>query len=173
MNADSPTPFDALFIALEGKLKVPMLKGTSSDAAGSAERRVIWIRDGGLGTENCPYQLPGVKVISRRVHPWTATVYGASDLDVCQLVDQLEVQLEAIIGPRQGIDDVRTGYRFAAGKVEPMGDDDAAEIYVCDVAITLFTLTIAEARPLAPARASLATTPQSPEALTGSALTIL
>lgn len=162
------TPFDALFETLTARMGVMH----TTESSPSQRTRVEWSRSGALGTEGCPYQIERAKVISRRVHPFLAAVYAPSDLEVCQLVDALEVQLEATIGPKQGIDDVRTGYRFEAGTVEPMGGDGVSAGYACDVAVTLFTLTLAEVRPLAPARASLAVTPQLPAPLVGTPITI-
>ncbi len=140
------TPFDALFAALSDRMGVLHTVGGSP----SQRDRVVWERSGPLGSEPIRYTRPGVKIIKRRVHPWTASVYGASDLEVCQRVDALEGWLNELIGPEQGCETAgHDGYKFAAGKVEPRGGDGTAAGYGCDVAVTLYAPVASQIRPLA------------------------
>ncbi len=163
------TPFDWLFEKLTLEMGTPNITETSP----TQRERVEWARSGPLGTEPCPYQLPRCVVLNRQLHPFTASIYAGSDLEVCALARLLEAKLEAVVGPKQGIDEVRTGYVFAAGKVEPRGGDGVAAGYGCDVAVTLRIVNNAERRPLAPpGPAKISAAALVPEALASTPITV-
>ncbi len=138
------TPFDSLFEALT--LRMGVLH--TCETAPSQRDRVVWERSGPLGSEPIRYGRVGLKIIKRRAHPWTVNVYGASDLEVCARVDQLEGWLDELIGPEQGCEaEGHDGYKFAAGKVAPQGGDGKAAGYGCDVAVTLYTPVASQKMP--------------------------
>ncbi len=138
------TPFDALFETLTIRMGVLHTTETSP----TQRDRVAWSRSGALGSEPIRWGRKGLKIIKRRAHPWTASVYGASDLEVCARVDQLESWLDELVGPEQGCETAgHDGYKFAAGKIEPRGGDGVSAGYGCDVAVTLYTPVASQIRP--------------------------
>lgn len=176
MNSDSPTPFDALFDALAGRLGCPMIKGTHGDAGGSAETRVTWVRSGAPKPEPIPYQRARDKVIGRLAHPWTATIYGATDLEVSTLLASLWAQIDKLQGSPKGSPEMgkpgdddyvpeRPGYALAAGKIEPMGEDEHAAWWECDVSVTLYQPVVQATRGTAEGAARLELKPTTPAVL--------
>lgn len=140
----SGTPFDALFAALTEKMGVT----NTTESSPTQRDRVEWERSGPLGTEPIKYTREGFKFIGRMAHPWTASVYGASDLEVCNRVRELIGWLDELVGPPQGCEvPDHDGYKVAAGKVEPRGGDGGAAGYGCDVAVTLYTPIYSQVRP--------------------------
>ncbi len=147
MSTAGGTPFDWFFDALTSRMGI--LHTTEGHA--SQRDRVIWERSGALEPGNIKYTRPGEKTIGKLGHPWTASVYGASDLEVCARVAELWGHIDEVVGPPQGTGEVADhhGYTLKPGKVEPRGGDGVAAGYGCDVAVTLYTPVASQIRPLA------------------------
>jgi hypothetical protein len=138
------TPFDKLFADLSDRMGV--LHTTDTDP--SQRDRVIWERAGALTPEPIRYTRAGVKLIGRLGHPWTARVYGASDLEVSQRVAQLLGWIDELVGPPQGCEtEGHDGYKFAPGEIAPQGGDGKAAGRGCDVAVTLYQPVASQIRP--------------------------
>jgi hypothetical protein len=137
-----PTPFDATFCALGQRLNCASIIGERDDAGATGERRIVWTRSGALRPEACPYQVDAQNVVGRLAHPWQTTAYGATDLEVSQMVADLWWNLDQLVGPPQGDWEVpgHEGYQLTPGKVAPVGGDLHAAAYACPVQVTLYTL---------------------------------
>lgn len=143
-GAQVGTPFDWLFEALTRAMGVTH----TTESSPSQRDRVVWSRSGAIKPERSPYQRSSEQTMGRLAHPWTATVYGASDLEVSQRLAQLWSHLDRLAGPPAGDYEVgqpgdsdyapeSPGYEFAPGKIELRGGDGTAMGYACDVAVTL------------------------------------
>jgi hypothetical protein len=138
------TPFDATFAALSERLGVVV----SLDDSASMRGRVVMSRAGAVDPQRWPHGVnrDDEQSWGRMAHPWTATVYGDSDLEVSNRAAQMIAWLDLLEGPPDGSpadgdpDDSdyvpeRLGYAVKGGKVEPRG----ATGYACDLAMTLYT----------------------------------
>ena len=134
----SPTPFDPIFLALEGALHVPVLLGAVSAAASSNERRIVFERGGAPKYGPIPYRVPGEKTIGRLAHPFKVAICGASDTEVTELLGALIGALDELVGPPQGCAvDGHEGYSVTPGQI--VGDDLAAAGFVQEASVTLHT----------------------------------
>lgn len=157
---NSPTPFDDFFAKLEAALAVPCPREPHADAAGSQETRIVWARSGDPRPEQIPYQRAREKVIGRLAHPWMATIYASSDLEVSTLLASLWAKVDSFFGPPRGAPALgnpgdadympeRLGYQFAPGSVGVLGDDAAAASWSCTVQVTLYQPVASEVRRVA------------------------
>lgn len=156
MNA--PAPFDVLLDTIAAGLGIPQLWGAAADAAESAETRVVWVpRDpGGISSEPCPFALPGLEVISRRLMHLDVHLYAATEAELYDLHDNLGAQLDILAGPTFGRppiggDPARPGYEYGqASSAGPEGDDVANATWAAVVPVTLKSFVSRAALPTAP-----------------------
>lgn len=162
MSNLSGTPFDALFDALTRAMGIPH----AVSSAPSQRQRVVWERSGALKPQRSPYARDNEKTLGRLGHPWTATVYGDSDLEVSALVGQLWAHLDCLVGPpngdraigEPGDDDFAPespGYDFTPGAIGPQGGDGKAAGYACACAVELRQTVAAVYYPPAPPAVSI------------------
>jgi hypothetical protein len=156
MSARVPTPIDDLLDALEERMGIEHV--TSGDASPSQRSRVVWSRAGAIVPGAAPWRRAGRKIIGRDAHPWKATIYAATDLEVSELLEQLRGHIDILQGPPQGgpalgtvgDDDYvaeRPGYEFKPGTIEPRGGDGVATQYACDAQVTFYRLVASHIHP--------------------------
>lgn len=174
MSARSGTPIDGLLDALEERMGIEHV--TAADDAPSQRARVVWARAGAIEPRSITYRVPGERTRGRNAHPWTATIFGPSDLEVTGLLHQLQVHIDDLLGPPQGAAERETlqadvpaplgrGYELKAGKIEPRGGNGTATQYACDVAITIFTRIRTRIRGTVEGAPALLVTPLDPDSL--------
>ncbi len=173
---NGPTPFDGFFDALEARLRIPCPREPDGDAAASTETRITWVRDGAPKWEKIPYHRARSRVIGRYAHPWLATIYGSSDLEVCNLLAALTAACDKLLGAPQGSCELgdpgdedyapeAPGYELTPGKIEPFGDSLIAASWTCEVNVILRQPVDAATRGTAQGSARLEAKPDAPAEL--------
>jgi len=125
----------------------------------SQASRVVWERAGAIVPGPAPFRRAGRKVIARHAHPWKATVYAATDLDVTEMLEQLHGHIDILQGPPQGgpalgtVGDAdyvseRPGYAFESGEIKGVaGGDGIAAGCACDCKVTFYRLVASHIHP--------------------------
>lgn len=156
MNA--PAPFDVLLDAIGAAIGVPCVWGTKADAAASVEARVVFVppERGGISLELCPFGLPGLVVIGRKVVRLDVHFYATSEDELLQLYGDVGAQLDILAGPTFGRpplagDPARPGYEFGAlSTLGDAGDGASSATWSAAAPAALKDFVSRETRPTAP-----------------------
>lgn len=129
------TPFDQVLADLSDRMGILHTWGSVA----SQEARVEWKRNGRLVPEPAHHR-DDERTVGRLRHPLLATIYGATDLEVCNLLAAMWGHLDEIVGPAT---DAHDGFVLLPG--EPVaGGDGLAAGYSLPCGVELFTTASSE-----------------------------